>query len=75
MIKNNEKQWNKQSENDICDSFNDWETHKFECLMKDRTTQYFTGTSDNPYYGAFGTHIFCDNDSYDANDIVMWREI
>ena len=66
-----EGQWDSQSENDIWDSFNGWGTHKFECVMKDGTTQYFVGTSDNPYYG----HVSCDNDSYDTDDIVFWREI
>ena len=70
-----EGQWNKQSERDIWDSFNDWSLHTFECIMNDDTTQQFTGYLDEGYDGSISMYIDCVDDSYDTDDIVLWREI
>lgn len=67
--------WNKQSEKDICDSINDWNFHKYECFMKDKTMQKFSGLQDEAPSGSIYVHINCVNDNYDIDDIVLWREI
>lgn len=67
---------NKEVENSIWDSFgNDWCLHKFECVMTDGTTQYFSGILCECYDGSINKHIDCLNDSYDTDDIVLWKEI
>lgn len=75
MIENNEKQWNKQSEKDIWDSVNDWSLHTFECIMNDDTTQQFIGYYDECTDGSISMCIDCVDDSYNTDDIVMWRKI
>ena len=69
--------WHKQSEDDIWFAIDDWEYHKFACLMKDGKLVEFSGLHDETYDGEITTHIDCISFDYDYNidDIEMWIEI
>lgn len=69
--------WHKQSEEDIDDSIIGWSMHSFICLMKDGTTQEFTGIQDESYEGGISKHLDCVDDNYEweYDDIVYWIEI
>ena len=70
--------WNKQEEKDIYDAItaiNDWECHRYACLMKDNTLQEFIVALDESYNGEINVHIDCVNDNYYVDDIKYWIEI
>jgi len=67
--------WHLQDKEDIYDAIKDWSVHTFLCIMKDGTTQKFTGNLDEDCEGHINVHIFGDNDKYDdVDDIVKWKE-
>ena len=69
------KTWNRQSEKDIYDSFNDWDYHTFLCLMDDGSVQKFTGICAECVDGTVNKHIDAIDDEYDDVDkIVYWIE-
>lgn len=69
------KTWNRQSEKDIYDSFNDWGYHTFLCLMDDGSVQKFTGICAECVDGTVNKHIDAIDDKYDDVDkIVYWIE-
>lgn len=67
--------WNKQEENDIHFAINDWETHKFVCIMKDSQVCTWTGIKDESADGHIETHLIPDKEQYTIDDIVYWTEI
>ena len=66
-----------QSNEDIYDSFNDWNMHSFICLMNDETVREFTGILAECYDGSINKHIHCVDDDYDweFDDIMYWIEM
>lgn len=69
------KTWNSQSEKDIYDSFNDWDYHRFVCLMINGSIQEFVGMCDECSDGSVNKHIYAVNDEYnDVDNIVYWIE-
>lgn len=67
--------WHLQEKEDIYDAVKDWSLHTFVCVMKDGTTQKFTGNLDEDCEGHINVHIFGVNDKYDdVDDIVKWKE-
>ena len=67
--------WNKQEENDIYFAIDDWETHKFVCIMKDSQVCTWTGIKDESADGHIETHLVPDKEQYTIDDIVYWTEI
>lgn len=69
--------WHKQSEEDIDDSVISWSMHSFICLMKDGTTQKFTGIQVESYEGSINKHLDCVDDNYEweYDDIIYWIEV
>ena len=69
--------WHKQSEEDIDDSIIGWSMHSFICLMKDGTTQKFTGIQDESFDGSICKHLDCVDDNYkwEYDDITYWIEV
>ena len=67
--------WHKESETTIWCAVNDWDYHKFACLMKDGTLTMFTGMNDENIEGEISTFIEHIDDKYNTDDIVMWIEI
>ena len=72
-----EMTWQVQAENDIYDVLNDWDYHRFVCLMKDGTIAEFSGICDETCEGSINQHLDCVDDKllYDVDDIVMWIEV
>ncbi len=70
-------QWQFQSENNIYDSFNDWDVHNFLCLMKDGKEVSAYGFCDENYLDGFTTKDISFNgmNNYKLEDIVLWMEI
>lgn len=70
------RSWNKQDKEDIYSSFNDWEYHRFVCLMKNGSIQVFTGICDEHDDGMVEKHLNCStNDHFNIDDIYMWTEV
>ena len=69
--------WQVEAEHSIYDAVQDWNYHRFVCLMKDNTIQVFTGINDETYNGEINTYINCvSDDSHDnTDDILMWIEV
>ena len=68
--------WHLQEKEDIRDAIKGWGNYKFECIMKDGTTQKFTGLRNENYEGKINTYIYGENDDYDnVDDIIKWKEI
>lgn len=68
--------WNSQSANDIYDSINDWDYHKYVCIMKDDKVCEWRGIQDESYDGEINTYIYPVNDEeYSVDDIVYWTEL
>lgn len=67
--------WNKQEENDIYFSFDDWKFHKFVCIMKDSQVCTWTGIKDESADGHIETHLVPDKEQYTIDDVVYWTEI
>lgn len=67
-------QWQLQSDKDIYESFNDWDFHKFLCIMKDGKQIEASGIIDESGSGFCCKYIDFDGD-YDVEDLVFWLEI
>ena len=67
-------QWKLQSENDIYDSFNDWDLHSFICLMKDGKETTATGICDEDSLGFCSKYVDIEG-SYETDDILFWTEV
>ena len=69
--------WQSQAENDIYDAVDDWDYHKFVCLMKGNSIEIFTGMRDESDDGEINVYLDCIENrfSYDVDDIVMWIEV
>lgn len=67
--------WNKQEENDIYLSIDDWEFHKFVCIMKDSQVCTWTGIKDETADGYIETHLVPNKSQYTIDSIVYWTEI
>ena len=68
--------WNSQSENDIYDSINDWDCHKYICIMKDGKVCEWIGIQDESCDGEINTCFAPVNDEeYRVDDIVYWTEL
>lgn len=66
--------WNTNEGNEILDSVESWDQHRFICIMKDDTIQIFTGICDETYDGEIVQHLDCIDDNYNIDDIVIWIE-
>ena len=78
MAKWKEKQyphWNKQEENDLYFAIDDWELHKFVCIMKNSQVCTWNGIKDESANGYIKTHLVPDKTQYTIDDIVYWTEI
>jgi len=69
--------WQVEAEHSIYDAVQDWDYHRFVCLMKDNTIQVFSGMNDETYNGEINTHIDCVSDysHYNTDEILMWIEV
>lgn len=67
-------QWKLQSEDDIYDSFDDWEVHTFLCVMKNGEKVKATGIADASYSGEVNKNIYIE-DGGNVEDILYWLEI
>ena len=67
--------WNKQSEKDILDSFDDFEFHCFICLMCNGCMCEWTGINDEHDDGIIEKHLTPNNGVYNIEQIVYWTEI
>ena len=69
--------WQVEAEHSIYNAVNDWDIHRFVCLMKDNTIQFFSGINDETCEGEINTHIDCisDDSHDDTDDILMWIEV
>ena len=68
-------QWQLQSEKDIYDSFDDWDYHRFICIMKDNKEVFASGITDEGYEGNVSKSIWFNDESYSCDDILFWMEI
>ena len=66
-------QWQLQSDNDIYDAVDDWEFHRFLCIMKDGNQVFASGYADESYDGFATKDISIDGD-YTMDDILFWLE-
>lgn len=66
--------WHDNKKEDICDSFDDWEYHRFICLMKDGNVVTFRGICYKTEEGEIHKLIDCTGDAYDTDDIRFWIE-
>lgn len=68
--------WNSQSTNNIYDSINDWDCHKYVCIMKDGKVCEWIGIKDESYEGKINTYIDPVNgEEYSVDDIEYWTEL
>ena len=67
-------QWHDNEKEDIRNSFDDWEYHRFICLMKDGNVVPFRGICYKTAEGEIHKLIDCTDDSYDTDDIRYWIE-
>lgn len=67
--------WNKQEENDIYFTIDDWDLHIFVCIMKDSKVCTWTGIKDESADGYIETHLVPDKSQYTIDNIVYWTEV
>lgn len=67
--------WNKQSEKDILNSFNDLKIHHYICLMCNGNVCEFTGKISDKHDGIINKCLIPDNPGYSIKYIVYWAEI
>ena len=68
--------WNKQEENDIFWSWNDWEVHYFACVLKNGMCIVYSGILDEGYNGEINRHLEPVEDyNYSIEDIALWTEM
>lgn len=72
---NDSERWHNQEVDDIWDSFNDWEYHKFACISKGGNLLDFSGHMDEDSEGGVNKYIECiTNVEYTTDDIAYWIE-
>lgn len=60
----------------IYDSFNDWDYHRYVCIMKDGNVCKWSGMNHELYDGSVNKHIHPVNDEeYSVDDIMYWTEL
>lgn len=67
--------WNRQDENDIYDSFDDWNYHQYICIMKDGQVSTWGAMLDEHCDGNIEKHIHAIEDDYSIDDILYWTEL
>lgn len=67
--------WNRQDENDIYDSFDDWNYHRYVCIMKDGQVSTWGAILDEHYDGSIEKHINPIEGDYSVDDILYWTEL
>ena len=75
---NKANEWHKQEVDDIYDLISeDWSVKYFICIMKDKSQVAATGNCDEGNDGGVSVNLFFEHDDekYDIDDIVWWKEI
>lgn len=69
------ERWHDQTKENIWDSVNDWDYHKFACISKGGDLLEYCGFRDEDMEGMVWTNIEClTNDGYSTDDIAYWIE-
>ena len=70
-----ENAWNKQSENNILNSINDYKPHEFACVVKSKSLQIFRGFCTDCSDGYIEKHLICTSGGhFGVGDILYWIE-